>query len=350
MVVEPESFAWITGQAVPRRDGEHWAEEFRQLPNLEYAVTDAGKALEKGLGLAAKQRPCLRHGLDVFHTLREGKMALRKAYGRVQRAIDGAERKQKEVDRLHRRGKSVQGKAPHAQRLWRAAERLLDQTSEAEAAWKQIEQSLELFTPEGKLQERSQAERRVAVALPRLTGPEWAKTVRLLKRPETFAFLDRAKEQLAALRLPEETLAALLDLEGFRRRPHLLRGEGRAAGAARGLALVRSVQLSRSDPPWQRHAEEVRHALRRAWRASSLVEGINSVARMQQARHRRVTQGLLALKRLYWNLRRFRVGRRRGKAPYEILGLHLPEGGWWQLLKLTPAQLTQYLSAQGDTS
>jgi len=287
MVVEPESFAWTTGRRVERRDGETWAAEFLQLPALEYAVTDGGKGLEKGLRLAAKQRPCLRHGLDVFHTLQEGKRALRRAYGRVGRAIDQADGKQKEVDRLHRRGKSVQGKAPHAAKRWRKAEELLDRTAEAEAAWKRVEQALELFTPEGKLQERCQAEGRVAEALPRLTDPEWA--------------------------------------------------------------IVRTVQLHKSDPCWQEHAEEVRRALRRAWRASSLVEGINSVARMQQARHRRMTQGLLDLKRLYWNLRHFRVGRRRGKTPYEMLGLHLPEGGWWQLLKLTPAQLTQHLSAQGDT-
>ena len=43
------------------------------------------------------------------------------------------------------------------------------------------------------------------------------------------------------------------------------------------------------------------------WRASSLVEGINSVLRMQQARHRRLTPGLLDLKRLYWNCHRFRT-------------------------------------------
>lgn len=75
MVVEPESFCWGTGREVQRRDGETWAAELRQFSALEYAVTDAGKALEKGLRLAAQQRPCLHHGLDVFHPLREEKTA-----------------------------------------------------------------------------------------------------------------------------------------------------------------------------------------------------------------------------------------------------------------------------------
>jgi hypothetical protein len=93
-------------------------------------------------------------------------------------------------------------------------------------------------------------------------------------------------------------------------------------------------------------AEAVGQALRQAWRASSLVEGINSIARMQQARHHRMTPGLLALKRLYWNVRRFRTGRRRGKTPYDLLGLRLPQASFWELLKLTPAQLAQQLSTQ----
>ena len=68
--------------------------------------------------------------------------------------------------------------------------------------------------------------------------------------------------------------------------------------------------------------------------------------RMQQSRHRRLTQGLLDLKRLYWNGRRFRTGKRRGQSPYERLGLKLPPLPWWELLKLSPEELRQQLSAQ----
>ena len=86
--------------------------------------------------------------------------------------------------------------------------------------------------------------------------------------------------------------------------------------------------------------------LRGAWRASSLVECVNSVARMQQARHRKMTQGLLDLKRLYWNLRRFRTGRRKDQSPYGLLGLKLPDLSFWESLKLTSEQLREKLSAQ----
>jgi hypothetical protein len=89
--------------------------------------------------------------------------------------------------------------------------------------------------------------------------------------------------------------------------------------------LIRTVQLTKTCPDWREDARRVRAVLRGVWRASSLVECVNSVARMQQARHRKMTQELLDLKRLYWNLRRFRTGRRKDQTPYGRLGLRLPD-------------------------
>jgi len=80
-------------------------------------------------------------------------------------------------------------------------------------------------------------------------------------------------------------------------------------------------------------------------RASSVVECMNSVVRMHQARHRSLTQPLLDWKRLYWNCRAFRTGHRRKKSPYELQGLRLPTRDWWELLRLTPEQLRQQLQA-----
>ena len=67
-----------------------------------------------------------------------------------------------------------------------------------------------------------------------------------------------------------------------------------------------------------------------------MVECIKSVLRMHQAGHRRMTQGLLDLKRLYWNCHTCRAGRRRGTTPYQRLGVWLEGLRWWDLLKSTP--------------
>jgi hypothetical protein len=135
-------------------------------------------------------------------------------------------------------------------------------------------------------------------------------------------------------------VSALLDLEGLRRQPW------RLSAGTRARALVRTVQLTKACPDWREESRRVRVVLRSAWRASSLVECVNSVVRMQQSRHRKMTQGLLDLKRLYWNLRRFRTGRRKDQTPYGLLGVALPDMSFWEFLKLTPEELRERLSAQ----
>jgi hypothetical protein len=67
--------------------------------------------------------------------------------------------------------------------------------------------------------------------------------------------------------------------------------------------------------------------------------------RMHQCRHKRLTQGLLDLQRLYWNAQAFRAGKRTGASPDSRLGLVLPKSGWCAVLKLSPEQLQHQLSA-----
>jgi hypothetical protein len=345
MVVEPESLCWMTGRMVKTRDGVSWAEEFARFPALAAVVRDDGTGLGKGVRLEQARRraaglPDLDDTLDIFHTLREGGRALRKTWGVAGRALECADAAQKEFDRRGRQGQSCQGHGAPLNRLWRQAERLWDQATAAETAWKEARSAFEFFTPEGRLNDRAQAAAVVVAALPHLSGPAWAKTRRLLLRRESFTFLDQVQARLAGLNLDPEVLSALLDLEGLRRQPW------RLSGFTRALALVRTVHLTKACPDWRAEALRVGAVFRGAWRASSLVECVNSVARMQQARHRRMTQGLLDLKRLYWNLRRFRVGRRKDQTPYGLLGLDLPELSFWEFLKLTPEELRERLSAQ----
>ena len=224
--------------------------------------------------------------------------------------MEYADAVQKKLDRCGRQGQSRQGHGAPRNRLWHQAERLWDHAVAAETAWKHARSAFEFFTPEGRLNDRAQAAAIVAAALPQLSSAAWAKTRRLLLRRESFTFLDQARPRLAELGLDPDVLSALLDLEGLRRQPW------RRSTATQAWALVRTVQLTKACSDWRDEARRVQAVLRGVWRASSLVECVNSVARMQQARHRKMTQGLLDLKRLYWNLRRFRTGPRKNQTPY----------------------------------
>ena len=346
MGVEPGSLCWVLGQVADNRDGQTWAREFQKFPALEHAITDAGSGLLKGLALSEAARPKpLQHSLDVFHTLYEGGRAWRTTESRMWKLHEQAEQLWKRLRRRERRGESMQGQTQAAHTARRRADQALDAAIEIETAWGHVQECLELFTPEGQLNTPLAARAKLDQWLPALTGPQWAKTVRLLQRPQSLTFLERIEQQLRELPIAEELKQNALRFESLRRRPKLLEGEEPLARATRGWWLLARIRHHR-DEEFQRAVLAVRDVLRGCWRASSLVEGINSVVRMQQARHRKLTPGLIALKRLYWNCRRFRTGRRREHSPYELLGVALPQESWWDLLKLSPDRLRQELSTQ----
>jgi len=334
---------------VKARDGVTWAEGFARLPALRAVVRDEGTGLGEGVGLERARRrveasPDLGDTLDVFPTLRGGGRALRTTWGAATRALERADAAQKELDRRERRGQSRQGPGAPLNRVRRQAERLWDQAASAETAWNRAKTAFAFFPPDGRLNDHAQAEAVVAATWPHLGGGAWAKTRRLLLRHESFTFLDQVPQRRAALGLAPDVVSALLDLEGLRRQPW------RLSAATRAWAMIRTVQLTKACSDWRDEARRVRAVLRGVWRASSLVECVRSVVRMQPARHRKRTQGQLDLKRLYGNLRRFRTGRRKDQPPHGLLGLRLPESSFWEFLRQSPEVLRETLSKMGDTT
>ncbi len=350
MVVEPESLCWMGGRLSDQASGEAWTRELSTLESLEQVTRDAGTGLGKGVAQVdaarrARKLPGVADQLDHFHTVREGNRALRKTASKARRAFERAEAARKALEKRRVRGQNATAAGMTAGRLWERAERAMDRWQTVEQAWRRTQGALRLFTPEGVLNGRQRAEAVLAETLPLLPDPDFAKTKRFLRQPQTLTYLDEVHRKLTAL--PSSDLReAAVRWEEARRRPDRLHGDGPSAAARRAVLLACTVLLAKAGQAGKDTVQAVRAIFRNTWRASSLVEGINSVLRMHQARHRRLTQGLLDLKRLYWNGHRFRTGRRRRRSPYEHLGLRLPEGlTWWKLLKKTPEQLREQLSA-----
>lgn len=354
MIVEQDSLCWVTGRLSAEVSGEAWAGVFACFPHLEQTSRDGGKGLQKGLMRINAERqaqgkpPVVDQG-DHWHALRSGSVGLRKEQRQAQQALTKAEAAQKALEECQRQGTSERLATIHANTAWRQAEKAMDRWSFVEQCWEKSKAALRLFTPEGELNTRARATAVLEETLPLL--PEaFAKAKRQLQQPEMLNYLDHVQQQLRALPYPEDVKQAAVRQEGLRRRPELLRGEGSKAAVLRGVLLVSAVVLNKAGAMGQQTQAAVREILRRAYRASSLVECINSVVRMHQGRHRKMTQGLLDLKRLHWNCHTFRTGRRRGTTPYQRLGVPWPkELRWWDLLKLTPEQLREKLSTAKKT-
>jgi len=354
MVLEPESLCWVSGRLVSGASGAEWTKELEKLPQLQQVTRDAGVGLSKGVADLNQRRAAqgltpVADQLDHFHTLREGGRVVAQAQRQASAALKAADKAEAEQARRQRHGQSTQGTHNRVRFCWVKADQAMAAWQARDQAWQKVKEAVQLVTPEGELNTRARAEAALAATLPALPDAEFAKAKRLLQQPQTLTYLDEVHRKLETLPVPAEIGEAAIQQETLRRRPELLQGNSAQAATLRGLLMICAVILDKAGAVGQQAVNGVRNIFRNTWRASSLVECLNSTVRMQQARHRKMTQGLLDLKRLYWNTHTFRTGRRRHLSPYQRLGLPWPEGlRWWDLLKWTPEQLRVKLSALKD--
>jgi hypothetical protein len=326
----------LAGAKTDDRSGPAWQAVLQPFPRLEFVVSDAAKGIAAAVAAEQASRPVgvrLGHGLDVFHTAREAQRVLAGPWRRAEAAWDTAVAADERMAEDRRRGRDARGSAARARVAWAEAERCLADVGRQDAAWQRARAAVAVFTADGRLNDRASARAELDAVVAELSGPEW-KTVRgFLTDRRTLAFLDRMHERLAAAEPDARVRAACGRRWWLRHRAPAGVPEPRT-GREQMEQVLDGVIRDRPLTPDERAAyDRVAAVLRTTVRASSAVEGINSVLRMQQGRHRQMTQGLLDLKRLYWNCRPLPTGRRRGRCPYEWLGVNLPSTDFWTLLR-----------------
>jgi hypothetical protein len=350
MTVEQESLCGVGGRLAPGRDRDAWAPEFRRLPALAQLTRGGGPGLRQGLAVVnAERRQAGQEEADDqddhFHIRHRGRRGLRAVRPKAVQAFTKADEAQKALDRDRRRGARLSGgRVLAVQRLGQKAEPLGDRWAAQERGFERLRAALRLFTPQGALHTRARAEAEVAAALAGLTGPEGARVRRRRVGPQAFTFLGRAARQRAAWPVAPGRVEAAVRAEGRRRQPGAWRGAGPPAAAPRGVLRVAGLVRSLAGPAGARARALVGGVLAGVWRSSSLVGGRHGVLRRQPARQKRLTQGLVDLKRLYGNRQAFGAGKRKGPGPYRRWGRALPKGQWWDLLQRKPEELRQQLS------
>jgi hypothetical protein len=354
--IEPHSMVWFLGKKAVNHQGSTWVGELRPWTSLRYVTSDAGVGLKAGITQMQKhQRQLdqvpLEQGLDVFHTKREARRVLSTLWQRVERHWERAEVASRAVEKKRQQGIGVWGLTRPANVAWKKATLAFQLHEKKETVWKRAELALNVFRPDGQLNDRAWAQEQVAWALPRLPGPGWSKVRGLLQAKESFTFLDRLHDQLGQLSLLDELREGLVELWRLRRLRPGKSSETAVGGYGHIAPLVQRILIEKMDPNWRESYRKVAAALSRTVRASSAVECMNSVLRMHQSRHRTLTQGLVDVKRLYWNTRVFRGGKRKGRCPYEHLGLKQSSYNFWSLLQvaLTTAIASEKAKAKAKT-
>jgi hypothetical protein len=348
--VEPLSMAWVIGQKTADRSGETWCGLLLPWTRVTYTAVDGGSGLRRGLELTQRQRaeagPALplEGNLDNFHIQQEGSKALRHTWQEAEQIWVQAEQADRAVAAARRQGHNQSGPVSKARMAWVRAEEALAVAEQREAAYQRAVAALELFRPDGPINDRAWATAELSAATRALPEGRWAKFCRMALDPRALTFLDRLHRGLQEAEPRVELRQALLALWRVRHPQRARRRAGQLAGRDPALVAMHTVICHKLEPNWQASYLRVAALFRQTVRASSVVECMNSVLRMHQARHRSLSQDLLNLKRLYWNCRTFAQGKRRGHCPYEHLALRLPTYNWWELLQLDPAELEQKVS------
>jgi len=342
--IEPASMTAVFCANTADRKGETWAKHLAPFDRLEFAVSDAAKGIASAVAQVAGSRrdaasaPALEHGLDLFHTAMEAHCVLTRHWRAAEAAWEQAEAADVKVADAKRQGVDARGMAQAARAAWGKAIASFERTERLESAWGRCRAALELFHPDGRLNDRCAAFAAIAAALKDLTGPDWAKLRNFLNDPRSLTVLDRMNRRLASAE-PRPRWREAMAWRWWLR-------HGRPASAANLLiGSVRATACRREGNEEERESyDRVASVLGETVRASSAVECMNSVLRMQQSRHRRMTQPMLDLKRLYWNSHPFRSGPRKDVCPYRALGLDLTTFDFWTLLQADPEELAQRLS------
>jgi hypothetical protein len=233
-----------------------------------------------------------------------------------------------------RRGQDGRGPAARVRAAWKRATAAFQAYERGAAGWTLARPALAVFGAEGRLNDRDGARQQIAAALPLWVGRDWSKVRTFLEAQASLTFLDRLHRQWEQAEPDPVLRTELVRLWWLRRQRPRVGTAGVPGGSGHVAHLVQMLVCQKHSTDWVASYRRVARVLREAMRARSAVEGMNSVLRMHQARHRTVTQELLDLKRLYWNSRPFREGKRKGRCPYELLGLSWPSYDFAVLLRM----------------
>jgi len=349
--IEPASMTAVFCHNAGDRKAETWRQQLLPFEHLEFVVSDAAKGITAAVEQVADHRrekdpsaPPLGHGLDLFHTTQEAERVLAQEWRRVEPLWEEAEACDAKVEHAKRQGSDARrGPAQTARAAWSRTIAEFERVERLEAAWRRCRAAFEVFRGDGRLNDRARAEAEIAAGLSVLCGPEWKKVGNFLRDRRSLGFLDRMHQRLAVAE-PRTEWRDVLAWRWWR-----LRHPASAASPLAALVWAVTLQRPLEDAEQAAYAR-IEAILASTFRASSAVECMNSVLRMQQSRHKRMTQPMLDLKRLYWNCHILKAGKRKGHCPYQELGLPLPTFDFWELLLSDPARLAQELSGPKDTS
>lgn len=354
--VELNSFAVVICEKVEKRDSLTWRQALNKFPSLELVTSDQAT----GIVSAVAMDPSIKHQFDWFHVKRDIGKLLRHLESQAYKKIDTEYKAQKRWQK---------GKTDNKERLFteyqfhqQQANKTIYVFDEIQKATAIIDDAMDIFDKQGNFRLPEKSLKKIFAATDRMKKvSNNRKIINLAKRicaPKLLLFLTLLKDKLLQLPLRWNKNARVMTRKQVLQiiakhyffsnislpRVHYRQGESKKHLMQRRRSLLdklsreryqnlfdlRILQMSLAN--FQFIFSSVCQALSSTWRSSSLVESFNSQIRVAQQVKKSLNNHLLALSILRWNMTPFEGGKRKGKSPYQILGVPLKHKNWLDLL------------------
>jgi hypothetical protein len=339
LTVDAQSTAILKIELASDRSAETWRAHFEALENHDFV--SLGLASDRGQGLVAGYQGACDMGLwvaDYFHEFRDLFKLLhqleRKAYGAMAKEDEAARKFAGAKSEAHLAKRLQQYDAAH-----QACEQAMALYDHLALLLHWLREALQLCSPQGRLRTQENVRSELVLLLDLIQELDCAaitKTLKPLRKhlDDILVPFKQAEVIAAELRcvVPPEALDFLVLAW---HQDHLIYQSGskpaRYHHQERDFWLACAEGLLGSE--FATLKALVFDKLDTLVRASSLVEMVNSLIRPYlNSCKGQITQATLNLIMFYHNHRRYKSGKRQGKAPLELLTGKPLEAPWWELL------------------
>ena len=334
-VVEPESMTVGACEREKDRTGESWQAVLSLFPNLRYVVSDEAKGISKGVRLIDANLP---HQKDLYHLMREISKTTRRLENRLEKLLKSEEKAWQNW---------IEGRI-----YTKTMEKTLSAVNRQLELMEQYYQSLELldfvFSPVTKdyklntIEHGQQILSEVIQRLKALTALKIKDLMEVLekKAPGYLVFLEQLQHELESIPVEssEDSKFTAKQIREWAIEEVCLQQAMKDDPSDEIFFAYRNLwekvrSLKKLIPVYLRVVSEVKKILYCPKRASSLVECFNSILRPIKQVKKQVTSEFLWLKALHHNMKSFKQGKRKGKSPYQLLGIDFGTQNWIELLE-----------------
>jgi hypothetical protein len=337
-VVDPDSMAVGACERSEDRTGESWHNVLSHFPNLGYIISDQAKGIGKGIYLTAGTPEAILHQRDLYHFLTEVSRVTRRLETLLEKLLKAEEKAWQDW---------VEGRiyVKTMEKTEATVVRQLELMEDYYQALELLDYAFSPMTSDHQVNTREHGCQILSDVIQRLRSLTELGIDDLVKTLEKrgvgcLVFLDQLQHELSIIpvELGEDDQFTAEQIREWAIQEVCLE-HAMADGswdevfwAYRNLwEKIRS--LKKLMPAFLKVVSEAKKILYHPKRASSLVECYNSILRPIQQVKKQVTQEFLWLKALHHNMKSFRQGRRRGKSPFQLLGVDFGDQDWIQLME-----------------